>query len=107
MNMLTQLWYKMMRIYLPSGKTIVPVPLSLNVLVAGLRDPIGYPKVFPFPLWVCALPSGTLTPDILEIPGLDVVFKQKVLDVGADNGLCFDTCFFYFGATYGSAGIKL
>merc|ERR1711935_22687 len=78
--------------WLGSGILIVPVPLSLNVPAFGLAWPFGRPNVFPVPLFPWLLPDGTLTPETFETPGLDVVFKQKVLEVGAAPGLCLEIC---------------
>ena len=86
---------------------MVPVPMSLNVPAFGLACPFGRPNVFPVPLLVWLLPSGSLTPETLETPGLEVVFKQNVLELGAASGLCLETCLFSFGGTYASFGIKL
>ena len=94
-----RLYLNMANDYLRSGILMVPVPFNLNVPAFGLAWPFGRPKVFPFPLLVWLLPNGSLTPDTFETPGLEVVFKQNVLDDGAASGLCLDWCLFSFGGT--------
>ena len=44
---------------------------------------------------------------MLATPGLDVVFKQKVLAEGGILGGCLDVCLLSFGGSYLSLGIKL
>jgi len=85
--------------YLRSGILIVPVPLSLKVPAFGLAWPFGRPKVLPVPVLVWLLPDGPTTPDTFETPGLEVVLRQKVLEVGAPFGLCLDTCLLSLGGT--------
>jgi len=84
-------------VYLRSGILIVPVPFSLNVPAFGLAAPLGNPNVFPWPLFVWLLPTGSAIPYTFETAGFDVVFKQNVLEVGALRGSCFETCLFSFG----------
>jgi len=82
-----------------SGNLNVPVFLSLKVFESGLAAPLGRPKVADAALAACDPLGAILSPVTLESPGFEVVFRQKVLEVGAVRGLCFETCFFGFGGT--------
>ena len=78
---------------------MVPVPFSLKVLALGLAAPLGRPKVADGALREWDPDGGTTAPDMFETPGLEEVFKPKVLAVGATAYECLDLCFGYFGGT--------
>ena len=94
-------------LFLPSGNLNVPVFFSRKVLGSGLATPFGSPKLADYDLLVWCPCGAASSPVMLEMPGLDVVLRQKVLAVGADNGLCFETWRCALGGTYASFGIKL
>ena len=73
----------MRKSYLRSLRTIVPVPLSLKVVAFGLAAPFGRPKVADGAFMTWDPDGAAVAPDMLDTPGLEVVFKPKVLAVGA------------------------
>jgi hypothetical protein len=77
----------------------VPVPLSLNVDTSGLAYPFGSPKVLFIPLLIWDPDGAASVPMMLEIFGLEVVFRQNVEEEGLVSGLCFEMCLVGFGGT--------
>ena len=73
--------------------------LSLNVPGSGLAYPFLRPKLADTDLFVWWPYGAASSPVMFETIGLEVVFKQNVLAVGFDIGLCFDTCLAGFGGT--------
>ena len=69
---------------------MVPVPLSLKVLAFGLAAPFGSPKVADGAFMIWDPDGASIAPDKFETPGLEVVFKPKVLAVGQVADGCFD-----------------
>ena len=61
----------------------MPVFFSLKVFASGLAAPFGRPKVADAALDKCDPLGACWSPVMFESPGLEVVFRQKVLEVGA------------------------
>ena len=78
---------------------MVPVPLSLKVFAFGLAAPFGRPKVADGAFMIWDPDGAAIAPDMFETPGLEVVFKPKVLAVGAVPYGCLDLCLAAFGGT--------